>query len=690
MSKSIQYVKGVGPAKMIILARLGIRTIEDLLNFFPRRYEDRRQVTPIMQLKEGEAQTISGRILIKGQGRSWYTRKAMTQVTVDDGSGRLRCVWFNQPYLANYFKSGKHIVCHGKVERYKGNVQMVSPEYEIIEGEEDAQLSLKRIVPVYALTRGMTQRFLRKLVRYVLDHHLEELSDELPEGLRRQHGLLPVKKSVEEMHFPTEFDKQQEALRRISFEEFFFFQLSIILRRLSLTHQQGHVQIISDAAALTFVQGLSFDLTGAQRQVIREIRADMKKSTPMLRLVQGDVGCGKTLVALFACWIAFQNQRQSCMMAPTEILARQHYKNIQALVAQGVLPKMRVVLLVSGLKKKERDAHLAAIEAGAVDLVVGTHALIGAQVQFKSLGLAVIDEQHKFGVHQRALLTEKGSGVDVLIMTATPIPRTLCITLYGDMDVSIIDEMPPGRGKVRTKNFKQGEVDWVYQFVNKQVDEGRQAYVVYPLVEESEVLDLKAAQEMHKHFIKNEFKDRRVALVHGQMKQADTQDVMDQFKAGELDILVATTVLEVGVDVANATVMVIEHAERFGLAQLHQLRGRIGRGKADAYCMLVGEPKTEEGQKRLAAIVATTDGFEIARQDLMIRGPGHFFGRQQHGFSELRVADPITQMDILELARREAMNLMKADPALEHPVHEMIKTVIQRRYPTYLAMIAAG
>ena len=687
---SVQYVKGVGPARKKLFAQLGIESVADLLYFFPRRYQDRRNLTPIAQVQVGEWQTVSGTILAKDSRRSWYTKKHVSQMTMDDGSGRISCIWFNQPYLDRYFAEGKRVVCYGRVDVYKDQLQMVSPEYEILESEEDEGLNLKRIVPIYPLTRGVTQRYLRRTIKASLEKYKDRLVEQLPVELRNKHRLSNIKRSIGNIHFPESFEDQENALSRISFEEFYFFQISIVLRRLSITRKKGVAHKISDAHALRFVDAFPFELTGAQKKVIREIRADMEGRSPMLRLLQGDVGSGKTLVALFGCVMAFENGHQSCVMAPTEILARQHYENIKAMIEDGTFKDMKVALFISGIKKAEKDKLYEQIKNGEIDLVVGTHALINDEVAFKSLSFAVIDEQHKFGVRQRALLAEKGKNPDVLIMTATPIPRTLCITLYGDLDISIIDEMPPGRGKVETRLYNHQQADEVYGLIRKKVAEGQQVYVIYPIIEESEKLDLKAAKEMYKHFQTTEFKKLSIGLVHGQMKQKESYEIMARFKDKEIDILVATTVVEVGVDVPNANVMVIENAERFGLAQLHQLRGRIGRGETDGLCLLVAEAETSESNDRLKAILSTNNGFEIAQHDLEIRGPGRFFGRHQHGLNELKVANPLTQLDILELARKEAITLTENDPKLAKEPNRYINDIIKKRYPTYLKDVKAG
>ena len=687
---SIQYVKGVGPAKKKLFDNLGIQTVEDLLYFFPRRYEDRRNMSKIAQLQIGEWQSICAKVLSCKARKSWHTKKHVTEVVLDDGTGRIACTWFNQPYLSSYFKEGCRVICYGKVDLYKNRMQMIAPEYEVVDENEEDDSQLKRIVPVYSLTRGMTQRYIRKIAAASIEKYLDQLKDEIPVYLRNKHRLANIKRSIKAIHFPDDFKSQQEAIRRVSFEEFFFFQISVILRRLSIVQRKGIKHKISDSFTLAYVNSYEFELTNAQKKVIREIKADMQNNHPMLRLLQGDVGCGKTVVAFFGCMAAIENGHQAALMAPTEILARQHYENI----IKGTVPKKgqpaRIALLTSSLPKKERDKMIDDIKEGQIDLVIGTHALISEEVDFKDLSFVVIDEQHKFGVRQRSLLSEKGQNPDVLIMTATPIPRTLCITLYGDLDLSVIDELPKGRGQIETIHLKNENVREAYLKVHAQIKQGRQAYIIYPLVEESENLNLKAAQEMFKRFKTQEFKNLKLGLVHGQMKQADAEKVMMKFKSGEIDVLVATTILEVGVDVPNASVMLIEHAERFGLAQLHQLRGRIGRGQYDSYCLLISDPTTQEGIARLDAITKTIDGFKIAQADLEIRGPGHFFGRHQHGLNELKIANPMSQLDVLELARKDALALTKEDPQLLDKKNDNIKQVITRRYPSYLANVLAG
>jgi ATP-dependent DNA helicase RecG len=686
---SIQYVKGVGPARKKMFERLGIENIEDLLYFFPRRYEDRRQMTPIVELKAGEWQTTSGKILSREGRRSWYTKKHVSQITVDDGQGRLECVWFNQPYLDKYLQHGEQIVVYGKVDIYKNKLQMVSPEYEVITSEDKA-LSTGRIVPIYPLTKGLTQRYLRKIILFCLERYAGGFLEILPYSLRKKYRLENIVKSIHNIHYPADDEAQTKALDRISFEEFFMFQVSVLLRRLSIVRKTGIAHKTNEELARSFIRSLPFELTGAQKRVIKEISLDMSKPAPMLRLLQGDVGCGKTLVAFWGCAVAFHNGLQAAVMAPTEILARQHFEVLSRMAQDGPFRSMKIAFLVSNLPKKEKETLHQRIKDGKIDLVVGTHALLQENVAFKNLSFVVIDEQHKFGVRQRALLSAKGTNPDVLIMTATPIPRTLCLTLYADLDLSVIDQMPPGRGKIQTRHFPEEKAAEAYAIVAERLKAGQQAYIIYPIIEESEALDLKAAAAMFKHFQKHEFKDFRVGLIHGQMGREESQTIMTRFKNHDLDVLVATSVVEVGVDVPTANVMVIEHADRFGLAQLHQLRGRIGRGGEDAVCLLISDMETPGGRARIEAVLSSNDGFKIAQQDLLIRGPGEFFGRHQHGLNELKVANPATQIHLLEQAREEALSLLKEDPKLEDHAHTVIRETIRKRYPTYLNMVEAG
>ncbi len=688
--ESVQYLKGVGPARKAIFANLGIENVEDLLYFFPRRYEDRRKMTTISQVKEGEWHTVAGEVLTDNSRRAWYTKKHVSQIEIADDTGKLTGVWFNQPYIGQYLKVGSQVVLYGKVERYKEQLQMIAPEYEIIDSDEDEALSIGRIVPVYPLTRGFTQRYLRRVIKTCLDNCAGSVKEVIPYNVRTKYNFQNLVKSFNNLHFPESFEAQKEAYRRVAFEEFFLFQVSVALRRLSITHQDGVVHVIEKNFCAKFEKAFSFNLTGAQKKVISEIAVDMQSGSPMHRLLQGDVGSGKTLVAFFGCVVAKHNGFQSAVMAPTEILAKQHFDVFTELVGAGMFKNIRLALLTSNVTAKEKEKIYRELKEDKIDLLVGTHALLSENVEFKKLSFVVIDEQHKFGVRQRALLPGKGTSPDTLIMTATPIPRTLCLTLYGDLDVSTIDELPAGRGAIRTLHFVEDSAPEVYKMIRERAQCGEQVYVVYPIIDESEKIDVKAATEMYEQFQKKEFPDLKVGLVHGQMKKKAAQAVMEDFKNKKIDILVSTTILEVGVDVPNATLMVIEHADRFGLSQLHQLRGRIGRGAKDSVCVLLADPTTTDGKARIDALLSTIDGFKIAEQDLLIRGAGEFFGRHQHGINELKITNPVAQIDILNLARQDAAELTSVDPKLESPANRPIRQTIERRYPTYLALVRAG
>ena len=687
---SVQFLKGVGPSRKKMFAQLGIENIEDLLYFFPRRYEDRRQMTPIAGVKVGEVYTVSGKIIASDNRQAWFTHKHVCKISVSDDSGTITGIWFNQPYMAQYFRNDQRVVMHGKVEMYKDDLQIVSPEYEIIEDDDDESLSIGRIVPIYPLTKGKTQRYLRRIIKFCLDRYVANLKDVLPYSLRQKYNLHNLIKSIINIHFPESFELQKEAYKRISFEEFFLFQVSVFLRKASIIQKQGVAHNVDEAWVNDFIRSFSFTLTQAQQRVTKEIAHDLRADFPMHRLLQGDVGSGKTLVAFFGCVIAKRNGYQSALMAPTEILAKQHFDVLNEIVQNGSFKDMHLALLMGSVSKKEKEKIYEHVRQGKVDLIIGTHALIEEGLDFKNLSYVVIDEQHKFGVRQRALLPAKGINPDTLVMTATPIPRTLCLTLYGDLDISVIDELPAGRGIVKTLFYNADSAEEVYEIVRDRVKRNQQAYIVYPLVEESLKLDLKAAKEMFENFQKDVFKDFKIGLVHGQMKRREAQGIMEDFKNKKIDILVATTILEVGVDVPNATVMVIEHADRFGLSQLHQLRGRIGRGSEDSACILIADPTTSEAKARLEAVLSSSDGFKIAEQDLLIRGPGEFFGRHQHGLNELKVANPATQLDILQMARKEALELIKIDPRIELNAHLALKSLIEKRYPTYLSMVRGG
>jgi ATP-dependent DNA helicase RecG len=695
----IRYLKGIGPKRARIFAKLGLNNVEDLFYYFPKRYEDRANFSAISELKEGQIYTIKAKILVKGERRSFRRRGfSITEVIVGDESGKISCVWFNQAYLKEYFQAGKQVILYGKAERYGNKLQLSNPEFEII-GDDDGQdqtssdlLNIGRIVPVYSLPEGISQRNFRGLIQSVFKEYLPELRDFLPFDIRSRNNLLNLAKSLLNIHFPQDFSLKQEACERLSFEEFFLFQLPLALRKLKNKKKPGIAHNIEGALVGEFILKLPFKLTSAQERVIEEIKLDMARPQAMHRLLQGDVGSGKTVVAAVSSLIAIQGGYQAAIMAPTEILARQHFGNFKAWFSgfgfQG--EQTQIGLLTGNLNKQDKDDIRRKIESGKINLVIGTHALLEEQIKFKNLGLVVIDEQHKFGVGQRALLPHKAKNPDILIMTATPIPRTLAITLYGDLDISVINELPVGRKVVQTIHLDPKGLSEAFVIAKRQIEKGRQVYLVYPVIDESYALDIAGAKKMYEQLRSGEFKEFNVGLVHGRMKNNQQDQVMLKFKNREIDLLVSTTVLEVGIDIPNATCMIIEHAQRFGLSQLHQLRGRVGRADEESFCLLICDPLTLQSRARLEAMLKYSDGFRIAEEDLKIRGPGEFFGLRQSGLSELKIANPLTQMRLLKKAREEAIRLINFDSRLEMKQNTGLKDKLLQRFPEYEKLIVVG
>ncbi|MCM8789518.1 MAG: ATP-dependent DNA helicase RecG [Candidatus Omnitrophica bacterium] len=692
LSTPIRFVKGIGPRRAKIFKKCGIETVEDILYYFPRRYEDRTNLCPIAKIKEGEVQTIKAKVLIRGERSSFRRRGfSITEVVVGDGTGKIFCVWFNQPYLKDYFKVGSEVILYGKVERYQERLQMNSPEFEIIDENNEDSLDTRRIVPVYALPERITQRSFRKLIKHILDEYLSSIIDFLPYDIRSRNELLNLAKSLLSIHFPKDEHERLQAYKRLSFEEFFLFQLPLALRKLKRKEKKGIVHKTEGTLLTDFISRLPFKLTQSQEKVINEIKLDMHRPFVMQRLLQGDVGSGKTVVATIASIIAIQSGYQAAFMVPTELLAKQHFEKIstQTTGLKSWAKEIKIGLLTSSSDNKEKEKIYQEIKEGRIDLVIGTHALLEEQVGFKNLGLVVIDEQHKFGVAQRALLPKKGANPDILIMTATPIPRTLAITLYGDLDISVINGLPPGRKPVKTLRFNQEARKEAYKLVKGELKKGRQAYIVYPVIEESYTLDISGAEKMFEELKRGEFKEFRLGLIHGRLKEKQQDRIMKDFKEKKLDMLISTTVLEVGIDIANATCMVIEHAQRFGLAQLHQLRGRVGRGAEESFCILISDAGTLEAEARLKAMVEYSDGFKIAEQDLRIRGPGEFFGRHQHGLTELKIGNPLVQTQLLKRAREEAIRLVTLDPKLELTQDALLKQRLLQRFPEYEKLMLA-
>ena len=670
----VHALPGIGPKRAQVLASVGVETVKDLLYYIPRRYIDRSKILPISQLPLGEEVTVLGRVERFGMRRTAKRGKARFVLTLGDETGFLSCVWFSGTRtMEKIFSVGDLVAVSGKVTLY-GEKQITHPETDL--------LHTGRVIPLYPSNAelknaGMDSRGFRRIIKAGLDAVAPAIRDALPETIRRRGDLLPLSEALHAIHFPSSSDEGEAARRRLAFDELFSMQVRLAQQwQRRIADPDGIAFPCVGESLAKLLQRLPFDLTEAQKRVMREIRADMKCPRQMNRLLQGDVGSGKTLVALMSMLIAVENGHQAALMVPTEILAEQHFLTTHRLFEElGV----RVILLVGGMKKAQRELALKEIADGTARIIVGTHALIQEDIAFGRLGLVVIDEQHRFGVIQRKMLGEKGRKPDVLVMTATPIPRTLSLTMYGDLDVSILDEMPPGRKPVRTVWRTSSSRDGVFRFVRDQVSEGRQAYIVYPLVEESEKMDLKAAAESYEELRHGPLTGLRLKLLHGRMKNEEKEDIMRAFQAGEVDVLVSTTVIEVGMDVPNAALMVVEHAERFGLTQLHQLRGRVGRGDHLSYCVLItDEHLSDEAKMRLGAMTRTHDGFQIAEIDLELRGPGTFFGTKQSGMPELRIADMLQDAALLELARREAFALIRDDPSSRESAHQRIRTAFAK------------
>ena len=701
-STAVQFVKGIGPRLAEMLATKGIHTVDDLLHYLPFRYEDRLNPRGIAELRAGEMATVIAEVRTSGLFRT--RRMPIFQMTAGQGRTRLKCIWFNATHLKDKFQPGQMVALYGRVQANRGELELVQPQFEIIgEGEGDAEkkvaesLEIGRIVPIYesAGQGRLTSRWFRRIIHSALENLTPELPEAIPSVVRKRLNLVGPHEALWRVHWADAGESFQnlQAFRtpahiRLIFEELFFIELGLELKRREQKAQTGIAFRLHEPVRQAIKRILPFHPTGAQKRVLKEIASDMEKPSPMRRLLQGDVGSGKTLVAFEAAIIAIENEYQVALMAPTEILAQQHYFSARRILEPS---GYRIVLLTGSLdddRKREIRRHIA---QGNAQLVIGTHALIEQKVEFARLGLAIVDEQHRFGVLQRFKLMRKSgeqdssksqaeTGVharplepssteisaepDVLVMTATPIPRTLALTLYGDLDISVLDEMPPGRTPIITRRIGDERCEEVWQFVRKQALAGHQAYVVYPVIEENEDNELKAAMKMYSELSKKVFPDLRVAVLHGRMEPDLKEQVMRLFQQGEIQILVSTTVIEVGVDVPNAAVMVIEHAERFGLAQLHQLRGRIGRGAAKSYCILMtGGKVSQEGDRRLDALVRTGDGFEIAELDLEMRGPGEFFGTRQAGLPSFQVANLIRDRDLLELAKKAAAEVLSGPNA---------------------------
>ncbi len=677
LRREVRYLKGVGPKRAQLFKKLGIVTVLDLLYFAPRRYIDRRSITPIHQVRRGEEVTVAGKVLMKGTKK--VRKNLVFTVVISDGTDWMELVWRNVRGIEKVFNKGDQVIASGRAYVYRGTKVIYHPEYEIIDDNKQpagSKILAGMLVPVYPSTEGLKPRFIRKLILDVLETVGNEIPETLPDYIRNKFGLYSRKDALHLIHFPRDLKEARVARKTLVFEELFYFYIKLLEKRVESKGLGIPLQVRNELTG-RFFKLLKFELTGAQKRVIAEITEDMGKNAPMHRLLQGDVGSGKTVVALYTMLVAVENGYQAVMMAPTEILAEQHF----LVMSEYLIPlNVKIALLLGKMKKKDKELSLERIRSGDADITIGTHALIQDDVEFKKLAVAVIDEQHKFGVLQRAKLLEKGyenKSPHFLVMTATPIPRTLALTVYGDLDVSVIDEMPPGRGNIVTKWVRESRRDRVYSWLFDEVKKGNQAYVVAPLIEKSDKLEAEAATELYEKLKNMAPEGIKIGLIHGKMKKDERGDVMRMFRNGEFHILVATTVIEVGIDVPNATIMIIEHAERFGLAQLHQLRGRIGRGSKKSYCILITPSKvSEDAKRRLKAMVETTDGFKIAEIDLEIRGPGEISGTRQHGLPRFRIANLVRDQKIIQITRSEVEKILEFDPFLTKPQNRIIKETL--------------
>lgn len=660
-NKSIRYIKGVGESRMSLFEKLDISSVYDLLTYYPKDYEDRSRVKNIADLEHGEICSFEGTIVSNVSEARPRRGMVISKVSIRDSTGKITAVWFNQQYVKNSLAVGSNYIFYGKADRKLNKLQIVNPVFELA-GSNDMKKSLK-IFPVYPSTKNLGQNVIRVIMQEALktldDTLLEDL---LPGSVRKKYNLSELLECLRHIHFPESFVQKEEARYRLVFEELFMLQLGLLnYKRLAANSGLG-IRFHKPSEMDSFLQSLPFELTDAQKKVLEEVERDMESENVMNRLVQGDVGSGKTIIAVLALFKVVKCGYQGALMVPTEILAEQHYKSIKPLFEKY---NISVELLSSSQPKKQKQSVFEGLSEGSIDVVIGTHALIEDTVQFQKLGLVVTDEQHRFGVRQRTILAEKGQNPDVLVMTATPIPRTLALILYGDLDISIIDQLPPGRKPIKTYSVNEAMRDRINKFIRDKVLESRQVYIVCPLVEESEEIEAKSAVITAEEISNNVFKDLKVGIIHGKMKASEKEAIMKSFVAGEISILVSTTIIEVGVNVPNATLMVIENAERFGLAQLHQLRGRVGRGAEQSYCVLFNQSKSKVSRERMKIMSQSNDGFVISEKDLEIRGPGDFFGTKQHGLPELKIANLYRDIEVLKLAQESAKELLELDPGLE-------------------------
>ena len=670
LDSAITRLPGIKEAMAGKLAKLGVRTIGDFLRLYPRRYDDYRSLKPINQLEYGEDVTIIGQVWETRKRESRNKRTIVTSV-LTDGTATIEATWFNQPWLVNKLKTGTQIVLSGKVDQYLGRLTFQSPEWEELDKD---LIHTGRIVPVYPLTKGVTAKWLRNQVRSTVNYWTQRLPDYLPGDSRERLNMLKLEDAVRQIHFPDDWDKLESARRRLAFDELLLIQLGVLRQRQAWQALEGHPLTIQPDVVERLLAALPFQLTSAQGRTLDQIVNDLQQNVPMSRLLQGDVGSGKTVVALLAMVLTVLDKGQAAILAPTEILCEQHFKSMSEMLVplgEALAQQFNIRLLTGSTSGADRTEILEQLAAGQIDILVGTHAIIQSNVEIRSLRLAVIDEQHRFGVEQRAALRDKGANPHMLVMTATPIPRTLALTLYGDLDLSIIDEMPPGRQPIQTRWLAPRERERAYSFIHGQIEKGRQAFIICPLVEESEKTEAKSAVEEHKRLQTEIFPRLKLGLLHGRMKSDEKDKVMKAFRDQHTQILVSTSVVEVGIDVPNVTVMLVEGANRFGLSQLHQFRGRVGRGEHQSYCLLLADKPTAEAEQRLQVVEQTTDGFELAEHDLQMRGPGEFFGTRQSGLPDLKLVK-LSDAKLLELARHEAQIIFEKDGQLNQPQHRLL------------------
>lgn len=672
LEEDVKYTKGVGPKKVELLNKLGIFTLKDLITYYPRTYEDRSKPKFLYDCKDGEEVLVEviacstvNNVRLKG--------KTMQRLIIRDETASATVTWFNQPYLKDKFIIGEKYKIYGKISKKLGKISFNSPMFD--EGEQNKNTG--RIIPIYPLTFSLSQNALRKIIEEAIKKVYGKLEETLPEYILKENQLQNINDATKFIHFPNEFKDFNIARKRLVFEELLSVQLALLMLKNKYKIDKDGIKFSKDAQMSDVINTLPFKLTKAQLRVLEEIDRDMERNKNMNRLLQGDVGSGKTVVAMCSAYKAVKSGYQAAIMAPTAILATQHLENFKKILEKL---NIRCELLISGITKKQKESILERLENGEIDILIGTHAIIEDNVKFKKLGLVVTDEQHRFGVKQRMKIAQKGKNPDVLVMTATPIPRTLALILYGDLDISIIDELPPNRKEIETYAVNKNMTQRVNNFIERQLKEGRQAYIVCPLVEENEEMDLKSVEKLYEEYSREIFPQYKVQYIHGKMKQKEKDEIMKSFKEGKIDILISTTVIEVGVDVPNSNIMVVENAERFGLAQLHQLRGRVGRGEYKSYCVLKYEGKSDTTRKRMQVMTQTNDGFIISEKDLELRGAGDFFGTMQHGLPEFKIANLFEDVDTLKQVQSIATKILEKDPKLEKEENQKLKYLIGDKY----------